>query len=95
MPLLQVLDLIESTLQANNVTAIRSLPNAHYAVKALTTSGFEIRNVMQIWQNVEQINDTMGDMEVIRGETESIRQVLCDLADCSFNIDGLDPTPSL
>ena len=26
---------------------------------------------MQIWQNMEQINDTMGDMEITRGERRS------------------------
>ena len=68
--LLQVLDLIESILQSNNVTQIRSLPKAKYDVK-VSTAGFEIRSMMQIWQNMEQINDTMGDMEITRGERRS------------------------
>ena len=71
MSLLQLLDLIELILQANNATQICSLPKAKYAVKALTTAGLEVRSVMQIWQNMEQINDTMGDVKITRGERRS------------------------
>ena len=61
MSLLQAIDLVEGILNTFGVTDIRDLPWKGRAVSALEAAGFKYRTIMQIWQNIAQIGETMGD----------------------------------
>ena len=61
MSLLQAIDLVEGILNYCGVTDIRDLPWKGRAVNTLEAAGFKYKTVMQIWQNIAQIGETMGD----------------------------------
>ena len=61
MSLLQAIDLVEGILNTCWVTDIRDLPWKGRAVSALEAAGFKYKTIMQIWQNIAQIGETVGD----------------------------------
>ena len=71
MSLLQSIDLVEGILKTHRVTDVRDLPRKNSAVSALESAGFKPRTVMQIWQNITQISETMGDSGLPIGRERS------------------------
>ena len=61
MSLLQAIDLVEGILKTFGVVDIRDLPWKGSAIGALEAAGFKYKTVMQIWQNIAQIGETMGN----------------------------------
>ena len=59
MSLLQSIDLVEGILNTYCVTDVRDLPWKGQAVSALEAAGFKYKTIMQIWQNIAQIGETM------------------------------------
>ena len=69
--LLQVVDLVEGILKVHYVENVKDLPWNRPAVKALEGAGFKTRTVMQIWQNIAQITETLRDSELPLGKKRS------------------------
>ena len=67
MSLLQTIDLVEGILKTYGVVDIRDLPWKGPAIGALGSAGFKYKTVMQIWQNIAQIGETMGDSGLPQG----------------------------
>ena len=67
MSLLQAIDLVEGILKHFDVRDIRDLPWKGSAIGALGTAGFKYKTVMQIWQNIAQIGETMGESGLPQG----------------------------
>ena len=66
MSLLQALDFIEPILNSYRVEVIHRLPKVESTLKALRSAGFEIRSVIQIWLNMEQICDAITEVDLPR-----------------------------
>ena len=66
MSLLQAIDLVEGILKTHHVVAQES-------------AGFKPRTVMQIWQNIAQISETMGDSGLPTGSSIQGGPVQCSL----------------
>ena len=62
MSLLQSIELVEGILKTHRGSHVRDLPWNESAVSALEYAGFKPRTVMQIWQNIAQIAETMADL---------------------------------
>ena len=68
MSLLQSIELVEGILNSHWVTDARDLPWYGRAVRALENAGFKPRTVMQIWQNIAQIGETMAETGLPMGK---------------------------
>ena len=68
MSLLQVVDLVEGILKVYHVENVKNLPWNRSAVKTLEVAGFKVCTVMQIWQNIAQITETLKDSELPMGK---------------------------
>ena len=68
MSLLQSIELVEGILKKHRVSRVRDLPWNESAVSALKYAGFKPRTVMQIWQNIAQIAETMADSGIPMGK---------------------------
>ena len=68
MSLLQSIDLVEGILKTYWVTDVRDLPWKGRAVSALRSAGFKYKEIMQIWQSIAQIGETMAESGLPMGK---------------------------
>ena len=68
MSLLQAIELVEGILQKHGATDLKLLPWNKNAVMALERAGFKPRTVMQIWQNITEISETMANSGLPMGK---------------------------
>ena len=68
MSLLQAIELVEGILNKIRVTDVKLLPWNSDAVSALERAGLQSRTVMQIWQNITQISETMANSGLPMGK---------------------------
>ena len=71
MSLLQVVNLVEGILNTHSVNDVRYLPWNYPAARALESAGFKTRTVMQIWQNIAQITETLKESDLPMGKGRS------------------------
>ena len=90
MSLLQAIDLVQGILNTFWVTDVRDLPWKGRAVSALEAAGFKYKTIMQIWQNIAQIGETMADSGLPMGRSDQGQ--IDGMAHCCFTPSGRDST---